>query len=55
MTREERNKKNDIEGKKYSCNIFLPLQDEIECSLCNKFGHKETKCRRNTGPSYQHE
>jgi hypothetical protein len=26
-------------------NVFSPLLDEIECSICNNFGHKENECR----------
>jgi len=43
ITREAREQNNELTARKSSYNFFLPLQDEIECSLCNSFGHKETK------------
>ena len=45
MTREERKKRIDIGIKKNTYNNFSPLQNEIECAYCNKFGHEESECR----------
>jgi len=45
-------KKRSVIGiKKSSYNKFSPLEDEIECSLCNNFGHEE--CRRKFRSTYQ--
>ena len=46
MTREARNQRSIIGIKKISYNNFSPLEDEIECSFCNEFGHEESECRR---------
>lgn len=47
--------KNEIGENKYYYNVFSPLQDEIECSLYNKFGHKESEWKIKVGLSYWHE
>ena len=45
MTREARNQRNVTGIKKISCNNFSLLENEIECSICNNFGHEESECR----------
>ena len=40
MTREARKKIIDTGVKKNTYNKFSPLQNEIECAYCNKFGHE---------------
>ena len=54
MTREAR-KQTVIGIKKNSYYNFSPLEDEIECSFCNNFGHEESKCRRKFWPTYKKE
>ena len=46
MTREARNQRNVTGVKKSSYNNFSPLENEIECSICNNFGHEEFECKR---------
>jgi len=46
MTREARNQRNVIGINRSSYNNFSPLENEIECSICNNFGHEESECRR---------
>ena len=41
MTRESRKQRNETRINKDIYNNFTPLQDEIECSYCNNFGHEE--------------
>ena len=41
MTREAQNQMNVTEIKRSSYNNFSPLQNEIECSICNNFGREE--------------
>jgi len=41
--------------KKNSYNNFSPLQNEVDCSICNNFGHEESECRRIFWPSLQKE
>ena len=50
MTREARKKKMNIEPKKNTYNNFSPLQNEVECTYCNKFGHEESECRSKVQP-----
>ena len=45
MTREARNQRNVTGIKKSSYNNFSLLENEIECSICNNFGHEEFECR----------
>ena len=45
MTREAQNQRNVIGIKKISYNNFSLLQNEIECSIYNNFGHEESECR----------
>ena len=45
MTREARNQRNVSGIKKSSYNNFSLLENEIECSICNNFGHEESECR----------
>jgi len=44
MIREE-NQRNVTGIKKISYNKFSLLENEIECSKCNNFGHEESECR----------
>jgi len=55
MTREARNQRSVIGIKKSSYNNFSPIEDEIECSFCNNFGHEESECRRKFRPTLQKE
>jgi len=34
---------------------FFPLENEVECSICNNFGHEESEWRRKFQPSLQKE
>ena len=45
MTREAQNQRNVTGIKKSSYNNFSLLENEIECSICNKFGHEESECK----------
>ena len=42
--------KNETGIKKNTYNKFYPLQNEIECSYCNKFGHEESECMSKLQP-----
>ena len=53
MTREVRKKINETGIKKNTYNNFSPLQNEIECSYCNNFGHGESKFKRKIQPKEQ--
>ena len=55
MTREERKQRNETGIKKntYKKKKNSPLQDEIECSFCNNFGHEESECKRKLQPKEQ--
>jgi len=55
MTREAKNQKSVIEIKKSSYNNFSPLENEVECSICNNFGHEEFECRSKFRTSLQKE
>jgi len=55
MTREARNQRTVTGIKKISYNNFYPLEDEIECSICNNFCHEESECRRKFRPTPQKE
>jgi len=55
MTREARRKRSVIGINKSSYYNFSPLEDEIECSFFNKFGHEESECRSKFKPTYQKE
>lgn len=46
MTREVRNQRSVTGIKKSYYNNFFPLEDEIEFSFCNNFGHEKFECRR---------
>ena len=50
MTREARKKRIDIETKKNTYNKFSPLQNEVECTYCNNFGHEELECKSKVQP-----
>ena len=45
MTREAQNQSNVIGIMKRTYNKFSALENEIECSICNNFGHEDSKCR----------
>ena len=45
MTREARSQRSVARIKKSSYNNFSLLENEIECSICNNFGHEESECR----------
>eukprot|EP00253_Pinus_taeda_P027337 PITA_27337 len=45
MTREARNQRNVTGIMKRTYNKFFSLENEIECSICNNFGHEDSKCR----------
>ena len=53
MTREVRKQRSVTRIKKRSYNNFSPLEDEIQCSFCNNFGHEEPECRSKFQPTYQ--
>jgi len=55
MTREARNQRNVTGVNKSSYNNFYLLENEIECSICNNFGHEESECRRKFRQSSQKE
>ena len=45
MTREARNQGSVTGIMKRTYNNFYALENEIECSICNNFGHEDSKCR----------
>ena len=45
MTREARNQRNVTGIMKRTYNNFSTLENEIECSICNNFGHEDFECR----------
>lgn len=45
MTREARNQGSVTGIMERTYNNFSPLENEIECSICNNFGHKDSECR----------
>jgi len=55
MTREGRNQRSVTRIKKSSYNNFSPLENEVECSIYNNFGHEEFECKRKFWPSLQKE
>jgi len=55
MTREARNQRSVIGIKKSSYNNFSPLENEVEFSICNNFGHEEFECRNKFRPLLQKE
>ena len=42
MTREARNQRNVTGIRKSPYNNFSLLENEIECLICNNFGHEES-------------
>ena len=50
MKREARKKREETGIKKNTYNKSSPLQDKIECSYCNNFGHEESECRSKLQP-----
>jgi len=55
MSREARNRRSVTGIKKTSYNNFSPLENEVECSICNNFGHEEFECRNKFRPLLQKE
>ena len=55
MTREARNKRILTRIKKNFYNNFSPLENEVECSICNNIGHEEFESRRKFWPSHKKE
>ena len=45
MTREAQNQRNVTRIMKRTYNNVSLLENEIECSICNSFGHEEFECR----------
>ena len=45
MTREARNQRSVTGIMKRTYNNFYALENEIECSICNNFGHENYECR----------
>jgi len=44
MTREAQKQRNMTGITKRTYNKFSALENEIECSICNNFGHEDSKC-----------
>ena len=55
MTREAWNQRSVTGIKKSSYNNFSPLENEIQCSICNNFGHEESERKRKLQQSLQKE
>eukprot|EP00253_Pinus_taeda_P018369 PITA_18369 len=45
MTREAQKQRSMTGITKRTCNKFSALENEIECSICNNFGHEDSECR----------
>ena len=45
MTREAQKQRSVPEITKRTYNNFSALESEIECSICNNFGHEDSECR----------
>ena len=45
MTREAQKQRSMIGITKRTYNNFSALENEIECSICNNFGHENCECR----------
>ena len=45
VTREAQNQRSVTGIMKRTYNNFSVLENEIECSICNNFGHEDSKCR----------
>ena len=45
MTREARNQRSVTRIMKRTYNNFSTLENKIECSICNNFGHEDSECR----------
>ena len=43
MTREAQKQRSMITKRPY--NNFSALENEVECSICNNFGHEDSECR----------
>eukprot|EP00253_Pinus_taeda_P026536 PITA_26536 len=55
MTREARNQRSVTGIMKRTYNNFFVLENEIECSICNKFGHEDSECKSNFWETSQKE
>jgi len=45
MTREAQKQRSMTRITKRTYNNFSALENEIECSICNNFGHEDSECR----------
>jgi len=45
MTREAQKQRSMTGTMKRTYNKFLVVENEVECSICNKFGHEDSECR----------
>ena len=45
MTREAQKQRSMTGITKRTYNNFSALENEIECSICNNFGHEDSECR----------
>ena len=45
MTREAQKQRSMTGITKRTYNNFFALESEIECSICNNFGHEESECK----------
>ncbi len=45
MTREDKKQRSMTGITKRTYNNFSALQNEVECSICNNFGHEDSECR----------
>ena len=45
MTREAQKQRSMTGITKRTYNNFLVLENEVECSICNNFGHEDFECR----------
>jgi len=46
MAREAQKQRSMTGITKMTYNNFSALENEIECSICNNFGHEDSECRR---------
>ena len=45
MTREAQKQRSMTGITKRTYNNFSALENEVECSICNNFGHEDSECR----------
>ena len=55
MTREAQKQRSMTGIVKRTYNNFSTLENEVECSIYNNFGHEKFECRRKFWPSPQKE